>query len=77
MDRRGYIREGYYADLVLVRPQVQYKVTPENILYKCGWSPLNGMLFHHSIEKVWVNGTLGWDNGLTENYNPMRLHFNR
>jgi dihydroorotase len=77
IDRRGYIREGYYADLVLVRPHVHYKVTPENILYKCGWSPLNGMLFNHSVEKVWVNGVLGWDHGLTENYNPMRLNFNR
>jgi dihydroorotase len=77
IDRRGYIREGYYADLVLVRPHVHYKVTPENILYKCGWSPLNGMLFNHSIEKVWVNGALGWDHGLTDNYNPMRLHFTR
>ncbi|MEK0421883.1 MAG: hypothetical protein RLZZ161_1734 [Bacteroidota bacterium] len=77
LDRRGYIREGYYADLVLVKPNSNYKVSDRNLLYKCGWSPLNGMEFKHSIEKVWVNGTLGWDGKLTENYNPMRLNFNR
>ncbi|NBP05176.1 MAG: dihydroorotase, partial [Bacteroidetes bacterium] len=77
LDRRGYIREGYYADLVLVKPNSNYKVSDRNLLYKCGWSPLNGMEFNHSIEKVWVNGTLGWDGKLTENYNPMRLNFNR
>lgn len=77
IDRRGYIREGYYADLVLVKPNTHCKVSDQNILYKCGWSPLNGMEFNHSIEKVWVNGTLGWDGRLTEHYNPMRLAFNR
>lgn len=77
IDRRGYIREGHYADLVLVKPNAYSKVSEQNILYKCGWSPLNGMEFNHSIEKVWVNGVLGWDGGFTENYNPMRLIFNR
>lgn len=77
IDRRGYIREGYYADLVLVKPNTHCKVSDQNILYKCGWSPLNGMEFNHSIEKVWVNGTLGLDGRLTEHYNPMRLAFNR
>ena len=77
IDRRGYIREGYFADLVLVKPNSQYIVGNENLLYKCGWSPLSGMVFNHTIDKVWVNGTLGWDGGLTENYDPMRLAFNR
>jgi dihydroorotase len=77
IDRRGYIREGYFADLVLVKPNSQFVVGKENLLYKCGWSPLSSMVFNHTIDKVWVNGTLGWDGGLTENYDPMRLAFNR
>jgi dihydroorotase len=77
VDRRGFIREGYYADLVLVKPNTHYTVNNRNVLYKCGWSPLNGMEFNHTIEKVWVNGTLGWDGELTENYSPMRLAFSR
>ncbi|HOV71116.1 MAG TPA: dihydroorotase [Dysgonamonadaceae bacterium] len=58
---RGYIREGYYADLVLVNPKKSYTVTSSNILYKCGWSPLEGETFSHSIEKTFVNGHLVFD----------------
>ncbi len=61
---RGYIREGYYADLVLVNPGKSYTVTPSNILYKCGWSPLEGKTFSHAIEKTFVNGYLVFDNGM-------------
>ena len=53
---RGFIRKGYKADLVLVRPGVEVKVTKESLLYKCGWSPLEGQTFHTRIEHVWVNG---------------------
>ena len=53
---RGYIRKGYKADLVLVRPGVEETVTRESLLYKCGWSPLVGQTFHTHIEHVWVNG---------------------
>ena len=53
---RGFIRKGYKADLVLVRPGVEEKVTRESLLYKCGWSPLIGQTFHTHIERVWVNG---------------------
>lgn len=53
---RGFIRKGYKADLVLVRPNAEYTVTKENLLYKCGWSPLEGQTFHTRIEHVWVNG---------------------
>lgn len=53
---RGFIRKGYKADLVLVRPGVEEKVTRESLLYKCGWSPLEGQTFHTHIECVWVNG---------------------
>ncbi|MDR0611945.1 MAG: dihydroorotase [Dysgonamonadaceae bacterium] len=60
---RGFIREGYYADLVLVNPNQAWTVGKENILYKCGWSPLEGTTFTHQVEKTFVNGRLVYDNG--------------
>ena len=53
---RGFIRPDYKADLVLVRTGVEEKVTKDKLLYKCGWSPLEGQTFHTRIEHVWVNG---------------------
>ncbi|MBP5341693.1 MAG: dihydroorotase [Bacteroidales bacterium] len=53
---RGFIRKGYKADLVLVRTGVEETVTRESLLYKCGWSPLEGQTFHTHVEHVWVNG---------------------
>ncbi len=75
--KRGYIDEGYYADLVLVKPNTPYTVDKSNIYFKCGWSPLEGTTFSNSIDKVWVNGTLSWDNGFAGPLNPMRLAFDR
>ncbi|MDR0348805.1 MAG: dihydroorotase [Tannerella sp.] len=63
IDRRGYIRTGYYADLVLVDPQGTWTVSKENILYKCGWSPFEGQTFHHSVWKTFVNGALVYTDG--------------
>ncbi|MDR1632936.1 MAG: dihydroorotase [Dysgonamonadaceae bacterium] len=60
---RGFIREGYYADLVLVNPNQPWTVDKENILYKCGWSPLEGTTFTHQVEKTFVNGRLVYDKG--------------
>jgi dihydroorotase len=60
---RGYIREGYYADLVLVNPNQNWQVSKDNLLYKCGWSPLEGVTFSHKIEKTFINGQLVYDNG--------------
>jgi dihydroorotase len=77
ISNRGYIREGYFADLVLVNPNRNYTVNADNIYYKCGWSPLKDRTFTHSIDKVWVNGTLGWNNGFTNQLNTKRLTFNR
>jgi dihydroorotase len=78
---RGYIREGYKADLVLVNPDAEWTVTGENILYKCGWSPFTGDSFKSHVTGTWVNGVKVWDGTkiLTENGNHAgeRLQFNR
>ncbi len=76
IDRRGYIREGYYADLVLIKPNQPWKVAPENILYKCGWSPFEGQVFSHSIVSTFVNGKEVYKNGKTkEGITGKRLKF--
>lgn len=56
IDRRGYVRPGYFADLTLVDPDSPWTVEKENILYKCGWSPLEGTTFHSKVTHTWVNG---------------------
>ncbi len=61
---RGYIREGYFADLTLVDLKSEWTVSKENILYKCGWSPLEGTTFHSQVAKTWVNGHLAYDQGI-------------
>ncbi|HOS46641.1 MAG TPA: dihydroorotase, partial [Paludibacter sp.] len=66
--KRGYIREGFYADLVLVNPKRSLKVTPDIILSKCGWSPFEGKTFSHSIEKTWVNGRQVYDKGVVNTH---------
>lgn len=63
IERRGYIRPGYYADLVLVDPTESWTVSKENILYKCGWSPFEGYTFHHAVWKTFVNGQLAYSEG--------------
>ena len=63
MSRRGYIREGYYADLTLVDLNQSWTVSKDNVLYKCGWSPLEGTTFHNKVLKTFVNGNLVYDEG--------------
>ncbi len=65
---RGYIREGYWADLVLVDPDGRHEVTPESIMYECGWSPFQSHCFDSSIEMTFINGVKAYENGniLTE-----------
>lgn len=63
IDRRGYIRPGYYADMVLIDPKRTWTVSKENILYKCGWSPFEGYTFHHGVWKTFVNGELAFSDG--------------
>ncbi len=75
---RGYIREGYYADLVVVNNNMPTIVTKENILYKCGWSPLENFRFPASIEKTFVSGNMVYNNGVfDESIRGKRLLFNR
>lgn len=75
---RGYIREGYYADLVMVDLEKEFTVSNENILYKCGWSPLEGTTFPASITHTFVSGNLVYEKGrVIESHRGKRLSFNR
>lgn len=64
IDRRGYLREGYYADVVLVDPASGWTVSKENILYKCGWSPFEGTSFKSSVKHTIVSGHWAYQNGV-------------
>lgn len=78
IEERGYIREGYYADLVIVDPTKGITISKNNVLSKCGWSPFEGTNFSHSIDSTYVNGQLVYANGvILENGNGKRLLFNR
>lgn len=64
INERGYIREGYYADLVLLDMNSAWTVSKENILYKCGWSPMEGMTFNTKVTHTVVNGHIVYENGI-------------
>ena len=76
---RGYIREGYYADLAILDIDKPYTVSEENILYKCGWSPFSGKTFNSSIYMTIVNGHVAFKDGqITENLPfGMQIEFDR
>lgn len=77
MEKRGYIREGYWADLVLVHEK-PVTVAPDNILYKCGWSPLEGEKLHYQVTTTMINGHVAYQDGkFDENQKGKRLKFNR
>lgn len=71
---RGFIREGYFADLVLVDPNQAWTVSKDNLLYKCNWSPMEGFTFSNKVVKTFVNGTMVYDNGVfNENFRGKEL----
>lgn len=76
IEQRGYIRGGYFADLVLMDLHAPWQVTPDNILYKCGWSPFEGIPFQSSVVATWVNGHLAYHQGnVDETHKGKRLFF--
>lgn len=78
IEKRGFIKEGYFADIVLIDPNKPQTVSKDNILYKCGWSPFEGTTFSHTITHTFVNGNLVYENGkFNENVRGKRLTFNR
>ena len=78
IEKRGYIREGYYADLVVADLNSSWTVTKENIAYKCKWSPFEDTTFSSKIVHTFINGHLGYSNGqFSEKRNAKRLTFNR
>lgn len=78
IEKRGYIREGYFADLVVVDLNNLWVVDQTNILYKCGWSPFEGSTFHSKIINTFVNGVLVYDDGIFNEENKgKRLTFKR
>ena len=78
MENRGYIREGYHADLVLLEPNRPWKVSKDNILYKCQWSPFEGTVFKSKVTHTFVNGHLAFKEGnFDDSQLGERLLFNR
>lgn len=78
VEGRGFLREGYFADLVLVSPKRNHKVTPNNIRYMCGWSPFEGTTFQHDIVATYVNGQVVFDGDVVPDVSAAQsLKFNR
>ncbi|WP_438972580.1 dihydroorotase [Polaribacter sp.] len=78
IEKRGFIKEGYFADLVLIDTNKPYTVSKDNLLYKCGWSPFEGTTFSSSITHTFVNGNLMYNEGVfNEEVKGKRITFNR
>ncbi|WNJ18074.1 dihydroorotase [Pontibacter sp. G13] len=78
LENRGFIREGYFADLVLVEMNDPWMVSKDNILYKCGWSPFEGKTFNSKIHTTFVNGQIAYQNGqVNDSVRGERVTFNR
>ncbi|OFX84973.1 MAG: dihydroorotase [Bacteroidetes bacterium GWF2_33_16] len=78
IEKRGYIREGYWADLILVDLNTPWEVTKDNILYKCKWSPFENYTFKSKVTHTIINGNIVFENGMfNESIKGRRLQFNR
>jgi dihydroorotase len=78
IEKRGFLKEGYYADLTVVDPNTRWTVNKNNILYKCGWSPMEGITFNTKVKKTFVNGHLVYNDGVFDDSKKgKRLIFNR
>ena len=78
VSRRGYLREGYYADIAIIDPCQPYTVTPSKILSRCGWSPFEGHTYPHTITHTLVNGVVAYENGtINDNCRGQLLLFER
>tara|TARA_B110001454_G_C12701962_1_gene426951 strand:- start:664 stop:2004 length:1341 start_codon:yes stop_codon:yes gene_type:complete len=78
IEKRGFIKEGYFADLVLIDTNKPQTVSKDNILYKCGWSPFEGVTFSSTITQTFINGNLIYNNGVfNDKIKGKRITFNR
>lgn len=78
IDRRGFIREGYHADLVIVDPHAEHQITPEELFYKCVWTPYLGQTVHAKVTHTFVNGNLVFEDGeIHDEWRGERLRFHR
>ena len=78
IEKRGFIKEGYFADIVLIDMNKSQTVSKDNILYKCGWSPFEGTTFSSTITHTFVNGNLIYNNGIfNDEIKGKRITFNR
>ncbi len=78
VEKRGFVKEGYFADLVLVDPNANWTVNSDNLLYKCDWSPLNGQQLSSKVTHTIINGRVVYDNGgFDESFRGTALSFNR
>ncbi len=78
IEKRGFVKEGYFADLAIVNPNNPWKVSKENIVYKCAWSPFEGNTFKSNVTHTFVNGHLAYERGeFSSHRNAKRLTFNR
>ena len=78
LNERGFLREGFKADLVLVNPNSPWEVDKGNLLYKCSWSPFEGKTFRAAVERTFVNGEMVFDRGaFNETVRGERVAFDR
>lgn len=78
IDRRGFIKEGHFADLAVINPNAPWQVNKDNILYKCKWSPFEGQSFRSKLTHTFVNGHLAYEKGkFSDHKNAKRLTFER